>query len=78
VTRGPGDHGAAGGMDRDGLRASDADREQVIDTLKTAFVEGRLTRDQLTVRTGQALTSRTYGGRASSRHQCPPRIAPPG
>ena len=75
MTGGPGDHGAAGGMDRDGLRASDADREQVIDTLKTAFVEGRLTRDQLTMRTGQALTSRTYGGLAAVTGGIPARPA---
>jgi len=42
------------------LRASDADREQVIDTLKDAFVQGRLTMDELGMRTGQALVSRTY------------------
>jgi len=42
------------------LRASDADRERVVDTLKTAFVQGRLTRDELSRRTGQALASRTY------------------
>ena len=47
-------------MGRGRLRASDADREQVIDTLKAAFVQGRLTRDQLGVRTGRALVSRTY------------------
>ena len=42
------------------LRASDADRERAIDTLKTAFVQGRLTRDELGLRTGQALESRTF------------------
>jgi hypothetical protein len=42
------------------LRASDADREQVIDTLKNAFVYGLLARDDLYVRAGRALTSRTY------------------
>jgi uncharacterized protein len=47
-------------MGRGRLRASDADREQVIDTLKAAFVQDRLTRDQLGVRAGQALVSRTY------------------
>jgi hypothetical protein len=49
--------GARGGSH---LRASDADREQVIDTLKDAFVQGRLTMDELGMRTGQALASRTY------------------
>ena len=40
--------------------ASDADRERVVDVLKTAFVHGTLTRDELTLRTGRALTARTY------------------
>jgi DUF1707 SHOCT-like domain len=53
---GPHDRAAAG---RDGLRAGHADREQVIETLKTAFVHGRLTRDELDARAGQALTART-------------------
>jgi len=37
-----------------------ADREQVIDTLKDAFTQGRLTRDELDARTSQALAARTY------------------
>ena len=60
MTAGPGERGAVGAMGRGRLRASDADREQVIDTLKAAFVQGWLTRDQLGVRAGQALVSRTY------------------
>ena len=40
--------------------ASDADRERTVDVLKTAFVYGTLTRDELTLRTGRALTARTY------------------
>jgi hypothetical protein len=32
------------------LRASDADREQVIDVLKVAFTQGRLTKDDLDLR----------------------------
>ena len=42
------------------IRASDADREQVIDALKDAFVRGRLTKDELSARAGRALVSRTY------------------
>jgi hypothetical protein len=42
------------------LRASHADREQVVDLLKAAFVRGRLTRDELDGRVGQALAARTY------------------
>jgi hypothetical protein len=54
---GPQDPAAAGG---DRLRAGHADREQVIGTLKDAFVHGRLTRDELDARAGQALAARTY------------------
>ena len=53
---GPQDPAAAG---RDQLRAGHADREQVIEALKDAFVHGRLTRDELDVRAGQALAART-------------------
>lgn len=42
------------------LLASDADREKVIDALKVAFVQGRLTMDELDTRVGLALASRTY------------------
>jgi len=45
---------------RSGLRASDADRERVIGTLKAAFVQGRLDQDEFSLRVGQALASRTY------------------
>ncbi len=48
-------------MGRDRLRASDADREQVIDTLKAAFAQGRLAKDDFCARTSKALASRTYG-----------------
>ena len=48
---------AAAGCDR--LRAGHADREQVIETLKDAFVQGRLTREELDARAGQALAART-------------------
>ena len=42
------------------LRASHADRERVIGALKVAFVQGRLTEDELGARAGQAYASRTY------------------
>src|ERR1700761_7026115 len=43
------------------LRASDADREQLVEVLKTAFGEGRLTQDEYTTRMEQAYTAKTYG-----------------
>jgi Domain of unknown function (DUF1707) len=47
------------------LRASDADREQVIDVLKAAYVQGRLSKDELDTRVGQTLASRTYAALAA-------------
>jgi Domain of unknown function (DUF1707) len=60
VTAGPGDQMAAAAAHRGGLRASHGDREHVIDTLKVAFVQGRLTKDEFDLRVGQTLASRTY------------------
>jgi Domain of unknown function (DUF1707) len=57
---GPADERAAGAAGRTHLRASHADREQVIDMLKTAFVQGRLAMDEFDLRVGQVLASRTY------------------
>lgn len=48
-------------MRRDGrLRASDADREQVVQRLHTAATEGRLSSDELDERVHRALTALTY------------------
>jgi hypothetical protein len=41
------------------LRASDANREQVIDTLTAAFAQGRLTKEELDLRAGQTFAART-------------------
>jgi Domain of unknown function (DUF1707) len=57
---GPGDEIAPGAGGRTHMRASHADREQVIDLLKTAFVQGRLAIDEFDLRVGQVLASRTY------------------
>jgi hypothetical protein len=54
---GPQDPAVLGG---DQFRAGHADREQVIEALKAAFTQGRLTEEELDARTGQALTARTY------------------
>ena len=59
---GPQDPAAAG---RGRLRAGHADREQAIDTLKTAFMHGQLTKDELDARAGQALAARTYADLAA-------------
>ncbi len=58
---GPGDETTAtAGLNHDHFRASQADREVVIGTLKAAFVHGRLTGDELGARTGRVYASRTY------------------
>jgi hypothetical protein len=56
----PGDSAAAAaGRGGGHLRASHADREQVMGTLKEAFVQGRLTADELDARVDQVYASRT-------------------
>jgi hypothetical protein len=57
VTAGRADE-AAGEQGR--LRASHADRDQAIDVLKAAFVQGRLGKEELDLRVGRVLASRTY------------------
>lgn len=42
------------------IRTSRAEREQVIDALKGAFIEGRLAKDEFDQRVGQVFGSRTY------------------
>jgi uncharacterized membrane protein len=43
------------------VRASDADRERLVEVLKDGFAEGRLTQDEYNLRMGRAYTARTYG-----------------
>jgi Domain of unknown function (DUF1707) len=81
VTAGPGDEKAASAVGRGHLRAAHADREQVIGTLKAAFIQGRLTEGELDVRVGQALASRTYAELAAITADLPTALAgtpPPG
>ena len=56
----PGGEIAAGAGGYSRLRASHADREQVIELLKAAFVQGQLARDEFDLRVDQLLASRTY------------------
>lgn len=42
------------------LRVSDTDRERTADVLRTAYVEGRLSQDELDARLGHAYAARTY------------------
>ena len=67
------------GPDRSRLRASHADRNRVVDVLKAAFIEGRLTKDELDARLGQTLAARTYADLAALTTDIPPgtKLAPP-
>lgn len=42
------------------MRASTADTDRAVDVLKKSFAEGRLTRDELDLRLGQALLTRFF------------------
>jgi Domain of unknown function (DUF1707) len=75
----PGNQKAAGAGGRGRLRASHADREQVIDLLKTAFVQGRLAKDEFDVRVGRVFASRTYAELSAVTADIPaaPIMVPP-
>jgi hypothetical protein len=57
---GPGDEIAASTEGRGRLRASHADREQAVNVVKAAFVQGLLAKDEFDVRIGKVLVARTY------------------
>ena len=62
------------------MRASHGDRALVIETLKAAFVQGRLTKDELDARAGQAFAARTDADLAALTADLPagaPGAAPP-
>ena len=71
---GPGNEMAAGAAGRGRLRASHADREQVIDTLKTAFVRGVLAKDEFDLRVGLTFASRTNAELAALTADLPARL----
>jgi Domain of unknown function (DUF1707) len=71
----PGDEIAAGASGDRHLRASHADREQVIGVLKAAFVRGMLAKDEFDVRVGQTLESRTYADLAAVTADLPTGLA---
>jgi DUF1707 SHOCT-like domain len=67
-------------VSRGHLRASHADREQVIGTLKAAFVQGMLAKDEFDARVGQAFGSATYAELAALTADLPampPAAQPP-
>ena len=88
MVSGPEGEMAARAADRGRLRASHADRNRVVDVLKAAFIEGRLTKDELDARLSQTLAARTYAelaaltadiptGTKLARHPRPDRAPAP-
>jgi hypothetical protein len=80
VIQQPGEDQAARRARQSRLRASHADREQVIDTLKDAFVQDRLTKDEFNTRVSHALASRTHADLAALTADLPagpPAARPP-
>ena len=80
---GPGNEMTERAADGGRFRASQADRERAIEVLKVAFVEERLSKDELDLRVGRALAARTYaelGAVTSDLHISPTagRAAAPG
>ena len=55
-----GDRYPAAGSARGNLRAADADRDRVVESLTLAFSEGRLSKDEYDGRVESALSARTY------------------
>jgi Domain of unknown function (DUF1707) len=58
------------------MRASHADREQAIEVLKGAFVQGRLDKHEFDARVGRVFTSRTYLELAAVTADIPPGPIP--
>jgi hypothetical protein len=62
--------------DRDLMRASDDDRQQVVDRLRAALEEGRLKMEEFTERIGLAYQAVTYGDLAKLHADLPPASPP--
>jgi hypothetical protein len=76
----PGQENPVTAAGRGHMRASHADRDRVVDTLKAAFVQDRLTKGEFEARVGQTLASRTYAELATVTAGIPagpPRVQPP-
>ena len=70
------EHEMAEGGGRGRLRASHADRERVIDTLKAAYVYGLVTKDEFDERASQTFAARTYAELAVITADIPAGLAP--
>jgi hypothetical protein len=65
-------------VDRELMRASDDDRQQVVDRLRAAMEDGRLKMEEFTERMGLAYQAVTYGDLAKLVADLPPAGPQPG
>jgi uncharacterized protein DUF1707 len=70
------EHEMAAGGGRGRLRASHADRERVIGTLKAAYAYGLVTKDEFDARVSQTFAARTYAELAVITADIPAGLAP--
>jgi hypothetical protein len=70
------EHETAAGGGHSRLRASYADRERVIDTLKAAYAYGLVTKDEFDARVSQTFAARTYAELAVITADIPAGLAP--
>ena len=77
---GPADQTAAApdGYSNGRMRTSRADREQAIDALKVAYIQGRLTKDEFDERLGRALAPLTHAELAALTGDLPGELATAG
>ena len=75
MTAEPGHGVPAGGSGK--TRASDADRERAVDTLSAVFAEGRLTKEEHSMRVQRAYGSQTYAELAALPAGPPGPLPPP-
>ena len=80
MVTGPADQTAAAPADysHGRMRTSRADREPAIDTLKVAYVQGRLTKDEFDERLGRALAPLTHAELAALTSDLPDGLTTPG
>ena len=80
MVTGPADQTAAApdGYSHGRIRTSRADREQAIDALKVAYVQGRLTKDELDERLGRALAPLTHAELAALTGDLPDELTTAG
>jgi Domain of unknown function (DUF1707)/Domain of unknown function (DUF4190) len=71
----------AAASERGKLRASDADRDRVVELLNLAYCEGQLSKDEYDARLGSAMSARTFADLDSLVSDLPaarPSLVPPG